>query len=86
MRCLRLTLQANLQGQVDVAPGCSDARDSFFGPVFAHTSPICVKAGLTSQEKRNTASACNDAIEGSLEGVRAKGRFYTDGQRQEAVD
>ena len=27
-----------------------------------------------------------DAIEGSLEWVRAKGRFYTDGQRQEVVD
>ena len=33
----------------------SDARDSFFQPVFAHTSPIYVKTGLVSQEKRNAA-------------------------------
>ncbi len=64
----------------------SDARDSFFQPVFAHTSPIYVKTGLASQEKRNAASSFNDAIEGSLEWVRKKGRFYTDGQRQEVVD
>lgn len=64
----------------------SDARDSFFQPVFAHTSPIYVKTGLASQEKRNAAASFNDAIEGSLEWVRAKGRFYTDGQRQEVVD
>ena len=68
------------------AKASSDARDSFFQPVFAHTSPIYVKTGKDSEEKKAAAAWFDDSIEKSLEWVKAKGRFYTDQQRQEVVD
>ena len=59
----------------------SDARDSFSQTMFAH-----VKAGLDGPEKKEAAAQFDDAIEGSLEWVRTRGRFYTDAQRREVVD
>ncbi len=64
----------------------SDARDSFYQPIFAHTSPVYVKTGQDSAEKKESARWFDDSIERSLEWVRARGRFYTDAQRQEVVD
>jgi hypothetical protein len=64
----------------------SDVRDSFYQPVFAHTSPVYVKAGRDSQEKKDAAVWFDNAIEQSLEWVNKKGRFYNDQQRQEVVD
>ena len=78
-------LDVNADGWI-AAKASSDARDSFFQPVFAHTSPIYVKAGRHGEEKKAAAAWFDDRIETSLEWVRAKGRFYTDRQRQEVVD
>ena len=64
----------------------SDARDSFFQPVFAHTSPVYVRSGLESPQQMTAARWFDDAIERSLEWVGAKGKFYTDQQRREVVD
>ena len=64
----------------------SNVRDSFFQPVFAHTSPVYVTAGVDTPEKLQAATQLDRAIEHSLEWVRKKGRFYTDAQRQEVVD
>ncbi|MCI0441489.1 MAG: CehA/McbA family metallohydrolase [Chloroflexi bacterium] len=64
----------------------SNARDSFYQPIFAHTSPLYLKTGRGSSERREAAAWFDDAIERSLEWVRVKGRFYTDRQRQEVVD
>ena len=64
----------------------SDVRDSFVQPIFAHTSPVYVKAGADGPEKKAAAVWFDKAIEDSLEWVRTKGRFYNDTQRQEIVD
>ena len=64
----------------------SHARDSFYQPIFAHTSPVYVTAGLASPERRVAGKYFDDSIEQSLEWVRTKGRFYSDQQRQEVVD
>ena len=64
----------------------SDARDSFAQPVFAHTSPVYVHAGVGGPYKREAAAGFVSAIQRSLEWVGEKGRFYTDTQRQEVVD
>ena len=64
----------------------SDARDSFLEPIFAHTSPVYVKCGLDSPEKKAAARAFDEAIERSLEWVGGKGKFYNDEQRREVVD
>ena len=62
------------------------ARDSFFQPVFAHTSPIYLETGKDSPERREAARGFDDAIERSLEWVRTKGKYYTDAQRREVED
>ena len=83
------TLEANVDVNADgwiAAKASSDTRDSFFQPIFAHTSPIYIKAGRDSAEKKAAAAWFDDSIETSLEWVRAKGRFYSDQQRQEVVD
>ena len=64
----------------------SDVRDSFFQPVFAHTSPVYVRCGVVGKEKTNAAAYFDDAIESSMEWVRSKGKFYTDNQRNEIID
>ena len=64
----------------------SDVRDSFAQPVFAHTSPVYLETGLNGPESRAAGIWFDEAIERSLEWVRARGRFYSDNQRQEVVD
>ena len=64
----------------------SDVRDSFAQPIFAHTSPVYVRVGLHGPEKRAAAVWFDTSIDRSLEWVGTKGRFYTDGQRQEIID
>ncbi|MDA1228910.1 MAG: CehA/McbA family metallohydrolase [Chloroflexi bacterium] len=82
---LQADVEVNADGWI-AAKASSDARDSFFQPVFAHTSPVYVNAGRGSDEKKAAAAWFDNRIETSLEWVRAKGRFYTDQQRQEVVD
>ena len=64
----------------------SRARDSFFQPLFAHTSPVYVTTGSESPEKREAAQQFDESIESSLEWVTAKGKFYNDQQRREVAD
>ena len=64
----------------------SDARDSYLQPIFAHTSPVYVKAGAESSERQDAARWFDDSIERSLGWVGTKGKFYTDSQRREVVD
>ena len=64
----------------------SNARDSFSQPVFAHTSPVYVAVGREGAEKEAAARWFDGSIERSLEWVRARGRYYSDAQRQEVVD
>lgn len=61
-------------------------RDSFFQPIFAHTSPVYVVAGRSSEVRREAASWFDRSIEGSIEWVEKKARFYTNGQRREILD
>ena len=64
----------------------SKARDSFLQPIFAHTSPVYVKVGRDSPEKRDAAAWFDERIERSLDWVGTKGKFYSDSQRREVVD
>ena len=68
------------------ARAASDTRDSFAQPVFAHTSPVYLRAGVDGPEKKEAARWFDREIEGSLEWVNTRGRFYTDGQRKEVAD
>jgi hypothetical protein len=64
----------------------SDTRDSYSQPVFAHTSPVYLKAGVDGPERAEAAAWFDRNIEASLEWVGKKGRFYSDKQRREIVD
>jgi hypothetical protein len=64
----------------------SEARDSYLQPIFAHTSPVYVRAGADGPERREAARRFDQEIDSSLELVRTRGKFYTDAQRREVVD
>ena len=64
----------------------SNVRDSFFQPIFAHTSPIYIYTGTDSIEKKEAARWFDASIESSLEWVGTKGKFYSDRQRKEVKD
>jgi hypothetical protein len=64
----------------------STHRDSYFQPIFAHSSPIYIRAGSDGPEKREAALWFDKAIEDSIEWVRTRGRYYTDAQRNEVLD
>ena len=82
-------LEADLAVATDgwtAARVASDARDSFSQPAFAHTSPVYVRCGAAGPERAAAARWFDDAIESSLQWVRAKGKFYNDRQRREVLD
>jgi hypothetical protein len=64
----------------------SEARDSYLQPIFAHTSPVYVRAGGDGPHKQDAARRFIAEIDASLELVNKKGKFYKDAQRREVVD
>jgi hypothetical protein len=82
-------LEADVAAETDgwvAARVSSTARDSYFQPVFAHTSPVYVNAGSDGPHKLDAARHFVAEIDDSLELVTKKGKFYTDAQRSEVVD
>jgi hypothetical protein len=63
----------------------SHVRDSFFQPVYAHTSPIYVETGRLAPEQPQAAVYFERAIEDALEWVNHKARFHSDSQRRQVV-
>jgi hypothetical protein len=63
----------------------SHVRDSFFQPVYAHTSPVYVTAGQAAPEQRQAAAFFDHAIDEALVWVNHKAKFRNDSQRNEVV-
>jgi hypothetical protein len=63
----------------------SHVRDSYFQPIFAHTSPVYVTAGRRSVELPEAAAYFDHAINEALEWVNHKAKFRNDTQRSEVV-
>jgi hypothetical protein len=61
----------------------SYVRDSFFQPVFAHTSPVYVTTGQRAPEQADAASFFVRSLDGALEWVKHKGKYRNDTQRNE---
>lgn len=66
---------------------CSGVRDSFKQAIWAHSSPVYVRAGgrappATGQSARYFV----DGIDGALSWINTGAKFYTDTQRKEVVD
>jgi hypothetical protein len=64
----------------------SQVRDSFFQPVYAHTSPVYVETGQRALEQPEAAAYFDRAIDTALEWVNHKGRYRNDSQRREVVE
>jgi hypothetical protein len=63
----------------------SHVRDSFFQPVYAHTSPIYVVTGRRAPEQLESATYFDRAIDHALEWVQHKAKFRNDSQRREVM-
>jgi hypothetical protein len=63
----------------------SHVRDSFFQPVYAHTSPIYVVTGRSSPEQPQAATFFDRAIDEALGWVNQRAKFRNDTQRREVI-
>ncbi len=63
-----------------------NARDSFFQPVYAHTSPVYVSAGLQPREQTEAAAQFDHGLEDSLDWVSKKQKYQNQKQRQEVIE
>lgn len=63
----------------------SHVRDSYFQPVFAHTSPVYVSAGRRAIEQPEAAAFFDRAIDDALGWVQTKGKYANDTQRNEVL-
>lgn len=63
----------------------SPGRDSFFQPIYAHTSPVYVETGKAAPEQAVAARYFDQALDEALTWVTERGRFHTAQQRQEVV-
>jgi len=82
---LELDLPTTSDGWLAARAG-STVRDSFFQPIYAHTSPIYVTTGMEAPEKASAARKFESSIERSLDWVSHQARFRSAGQRQEIID
>jgi len=68
------------------ARASSDVRDSYFHPVYAHTSPVYVNTGLPGAARTSAARGFLDRLDGSLEWIRGEGRYEKRKHQQEVID
>ena len=60
--------------------------DSFYQPVYAHTSPIYVLTGVRSPGQPEAAAGFVAAIDRALEKINHRFLFRSEAQRREVVD
>ena len=81
------TVQCVVQADGWIAARASSThRDSFYQPVFAHTSPIWLRAGVTSAAQRASAAFFVRSLDDAPEWVRSVGRYADDRQRAEVLE
>lgn len=64
----------------------SQVRDSFYQPLYAHTSPIYITTGRRPAERIAAAARFDQALSEALAWVKQQGRFRTATQQQEVLD
>jgi hypothetical protein len=60
-------------------------RDSFSQPIFAHTSPVWLRAGQVPQARAASARYFVDALDRACDWVQTVGRYSDDRQRAEVL-
>lgn len=64
----------------------SQVRDSFYQPIYAHTSPIYVVTGRPPAERAVAAGQFDGALTEALAWVQHQGRFRSTAQQREVLD
>jgi hypothetical protein len=64
----------------------SSQRDSFYQPIFAHTSPIWVQTGKKSKTLNESINKCMDKINNSLEWIKSSAKFENESQRSDIIN
>ena len=65
----------------------SSARDSFYQPIWAHSSPVYVTGtGRSPDSQTQSARFFVERIDEAMDWVSKKGKFYTDAQRNEVLE
>jgi len=64
----------------------SSQRDSFYQPIFAHTSPIWVQTGRKSKTIDESMNICLDKIDSGLEWIKSSAKFENESQLFETID
>lgn len=64
----------------------SQVRDSFYQPLFAHTSPIYITTGRPPVERPVAAAYFDQALTEAQAWVQQQGRFHTAAQQREVLD
>lgn len=64
----------------------SQVRDSFYQPIYAHTSPIYVITGQPPSERAVAAGQFDGALTEALAWVQHQGRFRSIAQQREVLD
>ena len=65
------------------ARAAGTTRDSFFQPMFAHTSPVWITTGHPAPEAAESAAYFLDSLKDSQEWIRAKAKFTSTTQLNE---
>ena len=70
-----------------VAARCSsDVRDSYFHPVYAHTSPVYIRTGKTGRKRAVAARGFLEDLDRSLEWIRNRGRYEKREHQEEVIE
>lgn len=64
----------------------SQVSDSFYQPLFAHTSPVYVTTGRPPAERPVAAAHFDRALDEAMGWVQHQGRFHTVAQQREVLD
>lgn len=64
----------------------STRRDSFYQPIFAHTSPVWVEAGRAPDVSALSAQVILQQLDAALEWIGEAGKFAEASQKQEMMD
>ena len=81
----RTTLAAQEDGWL-AARAFGDRRDSFYQPIFVHTSPVWLNIGQPAAACSLSASFFVRAIDESIEWVRTTGRYASIQEREQVID
>jgi hypothetical protein len=68
------------------ARAAGTARDNFFQPMFAHTSPVWITTGRPAPEAVESAAYFLDSLKDSQEWIRAKVKFTSPTQLNEIAE